>query len=287
MKKKELTIIIKTFNRKKSLIRLLNSIIGMKYNYPIIILDDGKNPSELITKKFENLDIEYLCTEFDIGLSKGRNILLNQVCTEYFFLCDDDFVFDERTNLNYNLDIMIQNPQIDILGGITYTRNSINSIFSLITTIRHPNRLKYILKKKEIIEINNGYINTDDNNNVTIEFDKDINNFNDDKLYSVDICMNVFIGKTKRIRDINGWQPDNVKVGEHKTFFIRAKQRGLVVKFTKKLGVQHYPKKTLLYNKYRLRSFYMEKEAFKYHGFNSVTVYDGVKYETIYKKDGY
>lgn len=284
MEQKKLTIVIKTFNRKKSLLRLLKSIVKMNYNYPIIIVDDSKIKSREIVELFEDLDINYICTEFDIGLSKGRNILIDNVKTKYFFLCDDDFVFDYRTNLDENLNVMINNEDIDILGGVTYTRNSINSLFSLLTTLKHPQRIIHMLQKKETIETNNGLINID-NNNVVIKFERDYQKYIDKDLYDVDICINVFIAKTDSIKKMNGWQPENIKVGEHKTFFIRAKQYGLNVKFTKKLGVLHYPKKTMQYNKYRLRSYYMENEAFKYNNFSSVMVYDGTKLEKKYKRE--
>lgn len=53
-------------------------------NIPIIILDDSReNYKDAILEKFSKLNINYIVTEFDIGLSKGRNILLEHVKTDY------------------------------------------------------------------------------------------------------------------------------------------------------------------------------------------------------------
>ena len=47
-------------------------------NIPIIILDDSReNYKDAILEKFSKLNINYIVTEFDIGLSKGRNYCLN------------------------------------------------------------------------------------------------------------------------------------------------------------------------------------------------------------------
>lgn len=103
----DITIVIKTFERKKSLICLLRSI--QKY-YPdvfIIIVDDSKKSyREEILNSFRDLNINYIVTEFDIGLSEGRNILLRNVKTKYFMLCDDDFEFDKRTDINKAIQIL-------------------------------------------------------------------------------------------------------------------------------------------------------------------------------------
>lgn len=279
---KELTIVIKTFNRSASLLRLLDSIVKMGFDYPIIVLDDSKKPTPMIAEKFPMLDIEYIVTEFDIGLSKGRNILVEHVKTSYFLLCDDDFVFDERTKLNICLSL-IKSSDYSILGGITYSRNEINSLFALLTFIKYPSRFIDLVKKREIDDIYNGSISVTDNH-VVIELDKTVDNFLDEDIYATDICMNFFIAKTGDIKSIKGWQPESAKVGEHHSFFIRAKLAGLKVAYTKHLGVVHYPKKSINYNKYRLRAAKMEKLAFQHNGFKSVLVKHKDKLEIDYRR---
>lgn len=277
----ELTIVIKTFNRSTSLQRLLDSAVSMGFKYPIIILDDSKIPTPEIVKNYPMLDIKYIVEEFDIGLSKGRNILVANVETPYFLLCDDDFVFDERTKIELCMKLIMEHDYA-ILGGITHSRNEINSLFSLLTFIKHPTRFIDLMKKRESDDIYNGRIVLNDGE-VIVDFDRDVTHFVEKDIYDTDICMNFFIAKVDEIKKIDGWQPESAKVGEHHSFFIRAKMAGLRVAYTKHLGVVHYPKKTINYNKYRLRAARMEKMAFEYNGFKSVVVKNKEKIEINYK----
>ena len=74
---KNWTIVIKTFERKNMLTKLLKSVEKYFPDIPVIIVDDSKNNySKYILNKFKNLNIEYITEDFDIGLSKGRNILI-------------------------------------------------------------------------------------------------------------------------------------------------------------------------------------------------------------------
>lgn len=73
-----MTFIIHTFKRPDCLSRLLESIKEYYPNTPVIVYDDS---------------------EFDRGLSWGRNHLVSQVKTKYFLLLDDDFVFTNETKI--------------------------------------------------------------------------------------------------------------------------------------------------------------------------------------------
>jgi glycosyltransferase involved in cell wall biosynthesis len=86
------TIIIKTFERKYKLKQLVESIKLYYPNIRIIIVDDGQEPESI-----EGTD--YIITPFNIGVSLGRNIALSIVRTKYFITLDDDFVFTQYTNL--------------------------------------------------------------------------------------------------------------------------------------------------------------------------------------------
>lgn len=50
--------------------------------------------------------MQYYNLEKDCGLSAGRNFLLNKIQTKYFVLADDDFVFDQKTNLERAVQIL-------------------------------------------------------------------------------------------------------------------------------------------------------------------------------------
>ena len=76
----------------------------------IIIVDDSKTPS-----CFEG--IETIVLPYDSGVSLGRQRALEAVKTPYVLLLDDDFIFYSETKLEAAMQLMEQNPEIDIMGG--------------------------------------------------------------------------------------------------------------------------------------------------------------------------
>jgi glycosyltransferase involved in cell wall biosynthesis len=107
---RNLTAVIKTFERPKELRRLVKSIRRFYPNIKIIVVDDSENPS--------NIDgVETIAMPFDSGVSAGRQEALKHVRTKYLLLLDDDYVFYRKTILESSLEQMEKNTKIDILGG--------------------------------------------------------------------------------------------------------------------------------------------------------------------------
>ena len=77
----------------------------------IVVADDGAEPVTLSDAR-----VRVLRLEPDIGLSAGRNALLNHIETPYFVLCDDDFVFGPRTKIE-DLLTAAERYDLDILAG--------------------------------------------------------------------------------------------------------------------------------------------------------------------------
>jgi glycosyltransferase involved in cell wall biosynthesis len=269
----ELTIIIKTFNRKRSLWKLLSSIEKYFPKLNILIVDDSlikyKKPT---LNKFHNLNIKYITKNFDIGLSQGRNILLENVQTDLFLLCDDDFEFDERTNLIDAVNIL-RTEKADIVGGSIFDIYRINSIYSILWALSKPLRIVSVIKKMEILSIYNGIFEII-NNDVTLKINRYFENYNKENRYETDIVSNFFIADTKKIVDMKGWQPEGIKVGEHQAFFYRAKINKLKVLYSPIFGAKHYPKKGLFYIGYRMRAVHMFKKSFEMLGLNSYKTID-------------
>ncbi|MBA42858.1 MAG: hypothetical protein CMF62_02475 [Magnetococcales bacterium] len=186
---------------QKKLIQLINSIRQF-YNNRIIILDDGKLfLSDDDIKDFEN--IKYIKTEYDIGLSEGRNRLIEQVSTKYFLLLDDDFLFTKDTNINKMYQTIVNN-NFDIVGGDVwdfkyknwiskYPKRGIKRNFSGVLS-KNDKELELIMKPK----------------NIENEFE----------MY--DIILNFFIAKTDLIKKVK-WNP-KLKILEHIEFFWRLKE---------------------------------------------------------------
>jgi glycosyltransferase involved in cell wall biosynthesis len=107
---RQITAIIKTFNRPYELNQLVKSIRRVQPDLEVIIADDSGRPNHFP-------DITTLVLPFNSGVSIGRNAALDIVQTPFVLLLDDDFVFYCKTCLAEALRLMQQTPQIDIMGG--------------------------------------------------------------------------------------------------------------------------------------------------------------------------
>jgi glycosyltransferase involved in cell wall biosynthesis len=103
-----LTALIKTFERPRTVERLVASIRVRYPTLPIIVVDDSKSPRELP-------GVETVILPFDSGVSAGRQAGLDRVRTPHVLVLDDDFVFSRTTDLAASLAKLA--PPIDILGG--------------------------------------------------------------------------------------------------------------------------------------------------------------------------
>lgn len=107
---KDVTAIIKTFERPHIAQRLIDSIRVKYPTLPVLIADDSKEPT-----CFKGATTYHL--PFDSGLSAGRNLLVKHVNTKYSLLLDDDWIFDSDTNIG-NLVQILDFGDLDIIAGI-------------------------------------------------------------------------------------------------------------------------------------------------------------------------
>lgn len=181
----DVTIIIKTFKRKNILFNeCIPSIRELYPNIQILILNDDTD--ELTTKL---KDITIVNTEFDIGLSEGRNRMIDLVETKYFLLLDDDSIFNETTNIKRFYDIL-ENTNLSIVGGVVDNRRD-------------------------------GYWNIAERNKGKIYFEhrKSYGLLRKYNCYRCDAIRNFFLAKTETFKKYNiKWDPI-LKVGEHNMFF--------------------------------------------------------------------
>ncbi len=107
---RELTVLVKTFERPAILARLVTSVRARYPTLPVIVVDDSRAPKPLP-------DVETIALPFDSGVSAGRQAGLERVRTPFVLVVDDDFIFYNGTRLRPALDRLAGNRQIDILGG--------------------------------------------------------------------------------------------------------------------------------------------------------------------------
>jgi hypothetical protein len=275
---KDVTLLIKTFERIECLRSLLSSIRSTGYDCcPILIADDSREPyREAILAEFGDMVNEYMILPFDSGLSKGRNKLVDRVRTPYFVLNDDDFIYDDRTNLHWAYH-QLKNTNFELLGGPVYEpyavewpnislRQPRKFAGSLLRSLRRL--MERVGGKREVAVETFGAIETHDQI-VNIQFLS-----HEQTVTPCDFTLNFFMADTSAVRQkVGGWDPD-LKVAEHWEFFYRGKQNELTVGFTTQFGCRHVPLPMSITFE-EPRHTYFRQLGLRKHGFHTLILPDG------------
>ena len=200
------TFIIKTFERPKKLFALLNSIEKFYPEVPVIIIDDSKKP----IKKEWLPHIQYVYTEYDIGLSEGRNRAVKLVKTKYFVLLDDDLEFTEQTQIEIFV-TLLKKYNFDLIGG-KYCDFGYND----------PISAGFFQVYRKVLYIS------------VYKYPSDVPD-----LVPVDVTQNFFLAKTDVIRK-NLWDSE-LKIGEHESFFFNLKKYNVKVGCVPYVSINHWP----------------------------------------------
>src|SRR5271156_5678760 len=88
----KVSVLIKTFQRPRTVNAAVAGIRRFYPLVPIIVADDSSAP---VT--FDHAGIIVHRLPFDSGVGKGRNFLVSQVRSPYLLMCDDDHVFTRET----------------------------------------------------------------------------------------------------------------------------------------------------------------------------------------------
>ena len=105
----EVTAIVKTLERPRSLQKLIHSI-RRYYPQMTVLVGDDSSSTCLVP------DIECLRLPTDCGASAGRNRLLEHVKTPYFLQLDDDFCFTDYTQIEILVNLLLR-EEIDLAAG--------------------------------------------------------------------------------------------------------------------------------------------------------------------------
>ncbi|WP_250163496.1 hypothetical protein [Psychrobacter sp. WY6] len=115
---KNITFIATTTNRGicfQSLIISIRKVFGC--DPKILFTHQIESLTESIQNFSHKYDVVSVATGYDSGLSYNRNFMIDKIETEFFVLCDDDFIFDASVKLSLSIELM-QKSDIDILGGV-------------------------------------------------------------------------------------------------------------------------------------------------------------------------
>lgn len=228
----DVTILIKTLERPQQLINQLYSIRKYKFNGPIIIADDSRQPyKEQILQLFPNLNITYVNLPFDTGTAEGRNIMLEYTKTPLFVLCDDDFIFEPRTRIPLMRKMLTEN-NLDLLGGVFRQYNLKSRIERFKFNVSNWFlKFNILIPSTSIFEYSANF----DLDGKVCRMKKMLYQ---DPFTLCDMTHNFFMARTEKVTAFGGWNP-LLKGGEHQNFFIRAKLNGLKVATTRQCGVVH------------------------------------------------
>ena len=280
-----LTFIVKAYERPNCLRRLLRSISDVYPTYSVIVLDDSSSP---ITNQNElsssfNLKISYIRTEPDLGLSVGRNILVDSVITPYVLLLDDDFVIHEEKFSESSpggklagLFSALVDGEFDVVGGCVDSTQG--SAWSYSLAREGPTREHEGGWMKLVADVPCSLAEaTPRPPDFTTE---------DTSCWRVDMILNFFLARTSFLREVR-WDP-LLKLGEHEDFFLRVKDLGGKVAMCRGYTADNDNTCDALpvYKAKRQRVFDFWVHMFKKHSLTQMTTPAGVYTLQCDPKDG-
>jgi glycosyltransferase involved in cell wall biosynthesis len=273
----DVTLLIKTFERPKALMRLLSSIADRYPQCPVLIADDSRTPTrDEVLRQYGTQIQEYVTLPFDSGLSAGRNALLERVETEYFVLNDDDFVYGPEADLHW-MQNQIASSDLELLGGVYLEPETIEWRTLPKETLKKTARSVYnaarILCRSLVgpayaTNRFHGQIESDDASvALTLDESPEASPYR-----RCDFTSNFFMARTRAVRSkVGGWH-EQLKMQEHWEFFYRAKQGGLRVAHSDDVGILHLRDRSSFYNEYRERQLEYRRLGLQLHGLRELQI---------------
>jgi glycosyltransferase involved in cell wall biosynthesis len=121
IKMNDVTAIVKTFLRDDYLKLCVQSLRDTYPDIKIIVGDDGHITPEK-ARFFHDLGIDYYAMDWDQGICKGRNFLVDKVKTPYVLIGDDDFFYTPEARLQ---DLRKLMEVSDLAAGAVMQNNSV------------------------------------------------------------------------------------------------------------------------------------------------------------------
>lgn len=256
---KNCTAVIINFLREPYLWKCVESLRDTYPEVNILVGENGYYNKER-KKKLKKMGAEYIEVAFDAGVCKGRNVLVDQVKTEYTLVGDDDFFYDKKANIKEAIEFLERHPEIDLVGGR--------------------------IIEGEIVRNYQGFMDLRDG---VLKYTMlDLSQFENDGINykQCDITFNFFVARTKLLQKVK-WD-EGIKVAyEHSDYFLALKNYGAKVVFSPDMLVVHKPfikeKISEEYQKFRLRKS-DKKYFFKKHKLNYAIDFNG-RHDTIDKEE--
>lgn len=203
------TAVIKTFLRDDACLACVDSLRQSYPEMPIIVADDGY-VSDRKERALADAGISnYIRMPFNVGLSRGRNALVNSVGTDYALVGDDDFQYSKFSGIEKLLALM---DVADVACGSAVRDDVVHRYEYLIE--RRASQLRFV-KMKDEYEAHEGI-----------------------RYASTGLGLNFFVGRTHLLRAVR-WD-ENIRIRwEHEDFFLRVRAADARVVFCPDAKVLH------------------------------------------------
>src|ERR1700683_2826914 len=108
-----------TIERPQVVQRLITSARRYFKSIPIYVADQSLNLAPM-QDFYAEMQVTVIRMPYDAGVCASRNAAVAAIVEPYFVLCDDDFVFGERTDFMDAIRVLERRPDIGIVGGRLY-----------------------------------------------------------------------------------------------------------------------------------------------------------------------
>lgn len=237
------TALVKTFERPRSLDRLVRSI---RRQYPalrVLVGDDSMTP-------YPRTDVEYVRLPVDVGAAAGRNALLELVATPYFVSLEDDFAFTDETQLELLLETLRRHDAALAAGDLVECKQK----FAWRVERRREVYQGVIRREGDALRLVRGHAGSVGD------------------AFQCDVTPQFFVASTEAIRTIGGWFAP-LKAEDHEELFLRMKDAGLRVLHRPDVVVEHWPERPQVYAAFRARDY--APLVARRHGLRQITDMQG------------
>lgn len=214
-----LTAIAISFLRPKYTIDCIRSLRRLYPNINISVGEQTKDkPTEKLKKVCSDIKADYKELPYDCGVGNSRNMLIEDIDTDYVLVGDDDFLYDDKAKIKEMLTFM-ENTDFDLIGGRILENGRVKNYQGYIEI--YDDHIKTTpIKEKEAEKIKQ----TEPNSGLRYK--------------ECDLTFNFFIIRTETAKEC-AWD-ENIKVAyEHHHFFTHLKKAGKKVAFSPDPIVKH------------------------------------------------
>lgn len=219
------TAIVKTFERPRSLDRLVRSMRRFYPRLRVIVGDDS-------VTAYPRTDVDYVRLPVDVGGAAGRNAMLQLVDTPYVLSLDDDIAFTAETSLGRLLETLERHEAAVVAGDLIDCEQK----FPLWVRRRREIYHGVIRREGDSLRLVPGHAGSRG------------------EAYECDLTPQFFLARTDALREVGGWFAP-LKRDEHRELFLRLKQHRLRVLHRPDVRAEHWQETPLVYAAFRARDY--------------------------------